>query len=153
MFAFDPSATHPKLDTALIGARFASLSPRGNLILYATFEGNRVVVTSFPTPGRRWQLASEGSEPIWLSPTEVVFRLGVSWFLVRDNPESGEPVGPPTLWGRDPRFSDTPGWSNRPSHDGDIVYIQAPAEVTGNHFRVIPNWVAQMKAAVDKANR
>ncbi len=151
VFRFDPSLRQAKMDTVLTGARFASLSPSGKLILYATLEGNRVVVTSFPSPSRRWQVASEGSEPIWLSASEVLYRLGVSWFIVHINPDTGEPLGPGTLWGRDPRFSDTPGWSNRPSHDGGIIYIQGPAQVTGNHFRVIPNWVSQMKSAVDKS--
>ena len=153
VFALDPSARQPKLDTVLTGARFASLSPRGNLILYATLEGNRVLATSFPKPGRRWQIASEGSEPLWLSASEVLYRLGVSWFIARVNPETGEPLGPGTPWGRDPRFSDTPGWSNRPSHDGGIIYVQGPAQVTGTHFRVVPNWVTQMKAAVDGAKQ
>lgn len=40
----------------------------------------------------------------------------------------GEPVGPPTFWARGPRFSDTSGWSNRPSHDGGIVHVQGPAQ-------------------------
>ena len=61
--------------------------------------------------------------------------------------------GPATLWGRDPRFSDTSGWSNRPSHDGGIIYVQGPAEVSASYLRVIPNWMAQMKAAVAAANR
>jgi len=151
VFRFDPSVPHATFDTVLAGARFASLSERGSLILYQTMDGNRIMVTSFPVPGRRWQLASDGSEPIWLSGSEVIFRVGVSWYLVRIKPESGEPLGPPTFWGRDPRFSDTPGWSNRPSHDGGIIYIQGPAQISGNHFRVIPNWVAQMKHAVDGA--
>jgi len=153
IFAMDPSLRDPKPDTVLTGGRFASLSPRANLILYATLEGNRVLATSFPKPGRRWQIASEGSEPIWLSATEVLYRLGVSWFIVHVNADTGEPLGPGTFWGRDPRFSDTPGWSNRPSHDGGIIYVQGPAQVTGNHFTVIPNWVAQMKSAVGNAKQ
>jgi serine/threonine-protein kinase len=151
IFRFDPSTSRASFDTVIVGGRFASLSPKGSLILYQTLDGNRVMVTSFPTPGRRWQIASDGSEPIWLSASEVIFRVGVTWYLARVNPESGEPLGPPTLWGRDPRFSDTPGWSNRPSHDGGIIYIEGPAQNSGNHFRVVPNWVAQMKAAVDGA--
>ena len=88
VFRFDPAASHPTFDTVVTGARFASLSPSGTLLLYQTTEANRVVVTSFPKPGRRWQLASEGLEPIWLSPTEALFRLGVSWFVVRINPDN-----------------------------------------------------------------
>jgi len=149
---FDPGVAHPTFDTVLTGARFISLSPNGKLILYQTLEGSRIVVTAFPTPGRRWQLASEGVEPVWLSPTEVLYRLGVSWYLVRLNAETGEPVGAPTFWARDPRFSDTSGWSNRPSHDGGIIYVQGPEEVSARYLRVVPGWLAQMKAAVDAAN-
>ena len=153
VFRFDPSLAKPTFDTVLAGGRFASLSPSANLLLYQTLEGNRIIITSFPTPGRRWQIASDGNEPLWLSPTEVVYRVGVSWFIVKVNAATGEPAGPPTQWARDPRFSDTSGWSNRPSHDGGIIYVQGPSQITGTHLRVIPNWVASMKAAVDKAGK
>jgi tRNA A-37 threonylcarbamoyl transferase component Bud32 len=149
---FDPGVPHPTFDTVLTGARFISLSPNAKLILYQTLEGSRIVVTTFPSAGRRWQLASEGVEPLWLSPTEVLYRLGVSWYLARVNAETGEPVGAPTFWARDPRFSDTSGWSNRPSHDGGIIYVQGPAETSATYLRVVPGWVRQMKAAVDAAN-
>jgi serine/threonine-protein kinase len=150
---FDPGLARPKFDTVLTGARFVSVSPNAKLILYQTMEEGRVIVTGFPVAGRRWQLASAGVEPLWLSATEVLFRLGVSWYVVRLNPETGEPVGAPTFWARDTRFSDTSGWSNRLSHDGGIVYVQGPVQTTSPYLRVIPNWVAQMKAAVDSANR
>ncbi len=149
---FDPGAAHPTFDTLVTGARFGSVSPNQKLLLYQTLEGNQVIATTFPTPGRRWQLASEGVEPLWLSATEVLYRLGISWYLVRINPETGEPLGPPTFWGRDPRFSDTSGWSNRPSRDGGIIYVQGPAENESSYFRVVPDWVRQMKAAVDSVN-
>jgi serine/threonine-protein kinase len=148
---FDPSAAHATFDTVLTGSRFASVSPNLKLILYQTLEGSQVIVTGFPVLGRRWQLASEGVEPLWLSGTEVLYRLGIAWYLVRINPETGEPVGPPTFWARDPRFSDTSGWSNRPSRDGGIIYVQGPAENSSTYLRVIPDWVRQMRAAVDSA--
>jgi serine/threonine-protein kinase len=150
---FDPSAAHPVFDTVLTGARFASLAPGGRLIAYQSLEGSRIIVTTFPVAGRRWQLASEGVEPIWLSTTEVLYRSGVAWYLAHINPETGEPAGAATSWVRDPRFSDTSGWSNRPSHDGGIIYVEGPSQTTTSYLRVVPNWVAQMKAAVDAANR
>ena len=150
---FDPGAPNPVFDTVLTGARFASLSPGGTLIAYQSLEGSRVLVTTYPEAGRRWQLGSEGVEPLWLSATEVLYRSGVSWYLVRVNPETGEPTGAATLWATDPRFSDTSGWSNRPSHDGGIIYVEGPSQTSSSYLRVIPNWVAQMKAAVDAANR
>jgi hypothetical protein len=116
-------------------------------------EGSRIVVASFPVAGRRWQIASEGVEPLWLSATEILYRAGVSWYLAHLNPETGEPLGAPTFWARDPRFSDTSGWSNRLSHDGGIIYVQGPEQTSATYLRVIPNWVSQMKAAVDAANR
>jgi len=150
---FDPGVSRPKFDTVLTDVRFPSVSPNGKLIAYQTVEGPRVMVTSFPGAGRRWQLASQGVEPLWLSATEVLYRSGVSWYLARLNPETGEPAGGATFWGRDPRFSDTSGWSNRPSHDGGIIYVEGPAQTSTGYLRVVPNWVAQMKSAVDAANR
>jgi hypothetical protein len=94
---------------------------------------------SRPTAGRQWQIASDGVEPLWLSPTEVLYRAGVSWFVAHVNPETGEPAGAPTFWARDPRFSDTSGWSNRPSHDGGIIYVQGPAQTSTAYLRVVPN--------------
>ncbi|MEO8199831.1 MAG: protein kinase [Gemmatimonadota bacterium] len=133
-------------------ARFGSISPDGKHLAYQTVEGNKIVVTAYPTVARRWQVASDGAEPIWLSSSALLYRSGISWYQVKINPATGEPMGQSTLWGRDPRFSDTSGWSNRPSHDGGIIYMQAPAETSVGYLRVIPNWVATMKAAVDAAN-
>jgi hypothetical protein len=147
---FDPSLTAPVFDTVLTGVRFPSLAPNGRLMAQQTIDGVRVVVTSFPVPGRRWQLASEGVEPWWLSATEVVFRLGVAWYLVRVNPETGEPQGPPTPWARDPRFSDTYGWSQRPSHDGGIIYVQGPEETRARYFRVVPRWMDALEQTVEQ---
>ena len=39
----------------------------------------------------------------------------------------------PVLWARDPRFSDTAGWSNRASHDGGIIYMQEPAQRSASY--------------------
>ncbi len=150
---FDPGRSPLVLDTILTGVRFPSVSPNGKLIVYQNQEGSRIVVTGFPVPGRRWQVASEGVEPLWLSGTEVLYRSGVSWYLVRLNAETGEPLGAPTLWARDPRFSDTSGWSNRPSWDGGIIYVQGPAQTSTAYLRVVPDWVAQMKSAADAAGR
>ncbi|MEO8227366.1 MAG: protein kinase [Gemmatimonadota bacterium] len=147
----DPSAEPREVIRG--NARFGSVSPDGKYLAYQSVEGNQIIVTSYPVVGRRWQLASDGAEPLWLSSNVVLYRSGISWYQVRIDPSTGEPAGPGTLWGRDPRFSDTSGWSNRPSHDGGIIYVQGPAETSAAFLRVIPNWVAQMKAAVDAANR
>ena len=149
---FDPGARPIQFDTVAMNVRFATLSPDRTRLMY-TEEGGRLVVASYPAVGTRWQVAADGAEPLWMSPTEILFRRGVSWYLARLDPATGEPVGAPRFWGRDPRFSDTAGWSNRLSHDGGIIYLQGPAQVSGGYLRVIPDWVARMKAAVAEANR
>ena len=148
---FDPRDAAPTMDTVLTAARFPSVSATGQLIAYQSLEGSRVMVTTFPNPGRRWQIASQGVEPIMLSPSTVLFRQGAAWYSATVNPATGEPTGAPVIWATDPRFSDTSGWSNVPTHDGGIIYVQGPEQVSPGYFRVIPNWVASMKAAVDKA--
>ena len=149
---FDPGAAPLRFDTMATNVRFATLSPDRTRMMY-TEDGGRLVVASYPAGGRRWQVTADGAEPLWMSATEILFRRGVSWYLARLDPATGEPLGAPALWGRDPRFSDTAGWSNRPSHDGGIIYLQGPAQVSSSYLRIIPNWAAHMKSAVDEANR
>ncbi len=148
---FNPRDAAPRMDTVLTGARFPSISPNGQLVAYQAAEGSKIVVTTFGRPGRQWQIASQGVEPLWLSPTTVLYRQGATWKVTAVNPTTGEPSGAPVVWATDPRFSDTSGWSNVPTHDGGIIYVQGPEQSSPGYFRVIPNWVAQMKAAVDKA--
>ena len=76
----------------------------------------------------------------------------MTWYKVRIDPASGEPVGAPTLWARDIRFLDTPGWSNRPSRDGRIIYSQSLSPTDTRFLRFIPDFVNRMKRAVDDAN-
>jgi hypothetical protein len=149
---FDPGTRPIRFDTLVTASRFTSMSPDGKRFAY-TEETGRVVVAPYPVGGRRWQVAADGAEPLWMSPTDLLFRAGVSWYLVTIDPATGEPVGAPKFWARDPRFSDTAGWSNRPSRDGGIIYVQGPEEVSSGYLRVIPRWVKQMKTAVDAANR
>jgi hypothetical protein len=140
-----------RLDTVLTDARFPALSPSGRHIAYVNKPGE-IIVTSYPALGRRWQVTSSGVEPLWLSPSEVLYRSGVAWYVARINVQTGEPLGPATLWARDPRFWDTSGWSNRPSRDGGIVYVQGPSQTGSSFLRAEPGWVARMKRAVDAAN-
>ncbi len=148
---FDPRSTAAVMDTVLTDARFPNVSSNRQLIVYQATEASRIVVTTFPLPGRRWQIASQGVEPIWISPSTVLFRRGATWYTAAVNPTTGEPSGAPVAWATDPRFSDTSGWSNVPTHDGGIIYVQGPEQASPGYFRVIPNWVAQMKRAVDGA--
>jgi eukaryotic-like serine/threonine-protein kinase len=149
---FDPSVRPIRFDTLALEPTFVTVSPNGKLVCYQDRDG-RIMVTSFPPKPERVQLASQGVEPLWLSDTEVLYRSGVSWYSAKVDANSGEPTGSPTFWGRDPRFSDTAGWSNRVSWDGGIIYVQGPEQSSGRYLRVVPNWVTRMKAAVDSVGR
>ena len=48
---------------------------------------------------------------------------------------------------------DTPGWPNRLSHDGGIIYAQTPLVPDARYLRFIPDFVSRMKAAVKEANK
>ncbi len=58
------------------------VSPDGRWIVYVSDETGRdeVHVTSFPEPGRRWQVsAGGGSEPVWAKDgSELFYRRGQS---------------------------------------------------------------------------
>ena len=57
------------------------------------------------------------------------------------------------LIGEAPEFGQTPGWSWAVGRDGDLIYLQTPAERTEHYFRVVPGWVKEMERAVNEANR
>ena len=152
-FRIDISTRPIRIDTLATTAAFASASPDGRRMVFMSGMLERVMTSSFPPGTVQTQAGVGGVEPMWLSNTEVLYRLGVSWYLVRLDPVTGEVIGAPTLWGRDVRFADTPGWSNRLSHDRGIIYVQGSDPDHANSIRLIPNWVSQMKRAVDAANK
>ena len=145
---------HPlRFDSILPGAVFMAISPDGKRLVWQSQLTGQLNLTAFPPESRQQLVAVGGVEPLWLSSTELLYRTGVTWNLVHVNATTGELAGSPTRWGFDPRFLDTPGWSNRPSWDGGIVYVQSPDVADARFLRFIPDFVARMKTAVDKANR
>jgi eukaryotic-like serine/threonine-protein kinase len=140
-------------DTLVTDAGFAAISPDRKHMVWQSLASAQLNLTSYP-PGPQQQLIAVGGvEPLWLSSTDVLYRTGVTWSIADLNPSTGQLAGPPTRWGFDPRFLDTPGWSNRVSWDGGIVYVQSPDVSDARFLRFIPDFITRMKAAVDKANR
>jgi hypothetical protein len=153
IYRIDISARPATVDTMFTDAYFTTVSPDRKHLAWQNPVTNQVFVGAYPPGAKRQQVASGAVEPIWLSPTELVYRSNVTWYKVRIDPASGEPVGAPTLWGRDPRFLDTSGWSNRPSRDGGIIYSRSLAQADARYLRFVPDFVRRMKQAVDEANR
>jgi serine/threonine protein kinase len=147
----NPGSRPLRADTLVRDANFASLAPGGRLLSYYAASTAEVIITPFPARNRRVVVTRDGGEPQWLSPGRLNFRNGVEWFRVAVDPVSGEVAGRAERWLRDPRFSDTPGWSQHPTPDGGLIYVQGPERTRATYLRVIPGWVARMKRAVDEA--
>ncbi len=153
MVRFELSERPLRFQTVLPDAVFAEISPDGKRLAWHGAFSSQLILSTFPPGTQQQQLADGAAEPLWLSSTELLYRSGVTWYLARLNPATGELAGPPTLWARDARFQDTPGWSNRVSWDGGIIYLQNSEQTDARFLRFMPNFVARMKAAVDAANR
>ncbi|HTS89951.1 MAG TPA: protein kinase [Gemmatimonadales bacterium] len=149
----DPYARPARFDTISGGRTYTMVSPDGRHIVFSLPAGSRVVVSANPPGSWERQVGASAVEPVWLSSSEILYRSGFTWYLVRIDPATGEPAGAASVWGSDPRFSDTFGWSNRPDWHGGIIYLQGPADTRATYLRVIPHWVAHMERVVDEANR
>jgi len=123
-------------------------------LAYEPDQLNGLAVAPYPELNRRLTVALQKAEPAWISNTELSYwQQGGDFFRVSLGPASEEHRGSEVLWHSDPRFSDTPGSSYEITPSGGLTYIRAPEQRPAPYLRVIPNWVDQMKRAVDTANR
>jgi len=149
----DPRARPVRTEQLLTDGFFAVVSPGGQHLSWHTSDARQLLVSAFPPDARRVQVATGGVEPMWLGPNELLYRKATAWWLARLNPETHELLAAPTLWGSDPQFLDTPGWSNRFNWDGGFIYARNPEPASARYLRVVPDFVTTMKAAVKEANR
>jgi hypothetical protein len=143
------------VDLVRESAWFFDLSPDGRWVAYLASEDNQVWLAPYPATGRRFLVHRVVAEPLWLSPTELLYLLpreGV-FYRVRIDAAGDPPFGHPQLWLADSLFIDTPGRSYAVTNDGSVLYVQGQARERGSSVRVVPNWVERMKRAVDEANR
>ena len=153
IYRIDLSKRPIVIDTVFTDAVYATVSPDGRHLAWHPSSGSGLFVSEYPGRLEKQQVASIGLEPQWLSNTELIYRSGVTWYLARFDARTGELTGPPRTWGQDPQFLDTPGWSNRLSHDGGILYAQSPPMVSARFVRFIPDFVTRMRAAVKEADK
>ena len=161
MLAIDPNRTPASIDTVPLQAYFATISPDRRWIAYQTPGTTGVYLQPWPALDRRYLVSPDGTEPRWSTANEILFLsqyrvsglMAASIFRTRVGEDPRAPVGASTLITRDPLFNDTPGWSHAPTRDGGLIYLQSPSENLGHYIRVVPDWVKQMKRAVDAADR
>jgi len=113
-----------------------------------------------PSSGKRYQVSGGGSvsEPRWLNDQEVVYlSAGESSYLFRVraavDTSGGAPSTGRSAWMALPGFVDTAGQSYQTTPDGRILYVRAADDPPKTYLRVVPDWVTQMKRAVDETNR
>ena len=157
----DPTRTPATVDSIGLKAFFVSISPDRRWIAYQPPGVTGVHLQPWPALDRRYLVDAEGTEPRWVSSSDLVYLsqyraagvIAASIYRTRIDPNARSPVGAKELIVRDPRFADTPGWSLAPAPNGEVIYLQSPSENLGFYLRVIPNWVDQMKRAVDAVNQ
>jgi len=153
VFRLTLSGRSVRIDTVSRDAIYMTRSPDGTRLAWHTSQTNQLFVGPYPRGTQQQQVAVGGVEPIWLSPTELLYRSGATWLAARFDRVSGALIGAPRVWARDPRFVDTPGWSNRTSWDGGIIYSQGSERTDSRYLRFIPDFVTRLKAAVNGAEK
>ena len=157
----DPTRTPATVDSLGITAYFISISPDRRWIAYQVPGVTGVHLQPWPARDRHYLVDADGTEPRWLSSTELMYLsqyraegvIAASVYRVQIDRNARSPVGSKELIVRDPRFADTPGWSTAATPNGELIYLQSPSENLGYYLRVIPGWVKRMERAVDAANR
>ncbi len=150
------------IDTLALESFFVSISPDRRWIAWQLPGTLGIQLQPWPAMDRRYLVDARAFEPRWQSNSELVY-LGPSaagqltsttlWRARVGSSTDGSPVTPGVVFHDDPRFRDTPGWSFSIMTGGEVIYLQSPGGGETHYVRVVPNWVKQMKAAVDEANQ
>jgi hypothetical protein len=154
----DLSVRPVTLDTLLSDASFVRTSPDGKWIAYSDGAIASIWLEPFPADGRRYAVSVSGAdEAQWLSPTELVFinysDYGTFVSRVDVDANATPPVRNRRRWLDLPQFRGTAGQSFAITPDDRFLYVEGAVRQPVRFLRVIPDWVDQMKAAVDEANR
>ena len=159
--AFDLTHSPLTIDTIGVHSFFASISPDRKWVAYQKPGVSGVHLQPWPALDRLYLVDPEGTEPRWASDSELVYLaqyrsegvIAASVYRSRIGRNARTPFGPRELVVRDPRFADTAGWSVALVPGGGLIYLQSPSDNLGFYLRVIPDWVRQMKRAVDAGSR
>ena len=142
------------MNTIVHNAFFVTLSPDARWLSYVRSGTGEAILSPYPSGERQFQVSDRVSESQWLSTTELIlWRCCTTFSKATIDPSAANPVRSLEQWYHDSRFSDTPGQSFTLTTDGRLVYVRAQEQPPASYLRVIPNWVEQMKQAVDVANR
>ena len=144
-----PFLRTPSLETA---PRF---SPDGRFIAYASDESGRIeiYVRSYPGPGGKWQISSEGgSEPVW-NPKgrELFYRAGNKMMAVDVTVQPTFSAGKPRTLFEGPYLPTPRSFPDYDvSPDGQRFLMLKPSEQTSSltQIVVVQNWFEELKQKV-----
>jgi tRNA A-37 threonylcarbamoyl transferase component Bud32 len=144
-------------DTLAGAASFAAGSPDGRWLVYGDPDLLALWVSPIPTTGRRYQVATGSvAEPRWGTSREIVYGSydsTASVVRMAMDVSQGVPVFTRRAIVMLPEYVETAGRSYQLMPDGRVVYVRTKRDDPRRFLRVVPNWVARMKRAVDEANR
>jgi serine/threonine-protein kinase len=152
--AVDLDRQPARFDTLATSAVMGRVSPAGaRWLVYNSPEFDAVWIEPLPKTGQRFR-AGTGIHPQWRTASEFVTSTNAGHFALTTVDGS---VNPPRItsraWFDAPRFVGIAGGSFSLTPDGRVIYKEGVDIEPARYLRVVPNWVVQMKRAVDEANR
>jgi eukaryotic-like serine/threonine-protein kinase len=135
------------------GARYASFSPDGKYVAYASFETGRyeIYVRTFPEPVGKWQISTSGGvEPTWRRDGKELFYLSPENELVSVEVNADSKAfraGVPKVLFQSTLISGFP-WRNRyvASADGQrFLMLTPPGEAAPSPINIVVNWPALLE--------
>jgi len=159
MVTLDVRTSPATVDTIGGPSRQLAISPDGRWLAYWSLDILSFLLEPWPSRDRVYSVAGGGGELAWVSADEVVtmgstsHTMSRNFFRTRIDPDADPPYHGPDLWMEDPLLAQTPGPSLTATPDGGVIYLQRLVPNVAHFVRVIPDWVEQMKQAVDEANR
>ena len=143
---FGDRKPYPYLHTEF-SERYAKLSPNGQWLAYVSDESksNEVYVQTFPNPGGKWQVSTNGgSYPVWSRDGKELFFIGADQKLMAVEIKGGAKfeAGLPK-----PLFDvhiNNDGWYDV-SKDGRFLIPNQIGQATSAPMTVVLNWTAGLK--------
>jgi eukaryotic-like serine/threonine-protein kinase len=129
----------------------AQFSPNGQWVAYASDESghSEVFVQAFPTPGKRWQVSTNGGiQPRWRRDGKEVFFLGPDGTLMSSNVQSDglfEASTPKPLFRTNEPRETAPARYAVSSDGQRFLVSRSGASVTAPVINVVVNWTASLE--------
>jgi len=143
----------PLFDTLATFAAIGRFSPDGRWLAYNAADFVGAWVEPVPRTGQRYA-SGTGAYPQWLSSSEFVTSTDAGHF---ERMAVDASVQPPRItrrtWFDVPKYVGIASGGFTLTPDGRAIYKEGAEIAPTRYLRIIPNWVTQMKRAVDEASK